>query len=222
MLEGLERRFLLAANVSLVKGQLNVIGTSGADDIEISQSGGVTTVNDGGVITTLTRAVSHVVLQGKAGNDRLVVQDSVLVDSNIDGGDGNDFLRGGVGPDRVAGGKGIDTISYANRISAVTVDLDGMADDGSAGENDTIRADIENIEGGEGNDRLTGSSSANVISGLGGDDLLRGLQGNDDFVGGTGFDTVDYSGPVFVFRLFVSVDDVANDGLRLGSFQEAD
>src|SRR5687767_6506280 len=109
MLEGLERRFLMAASISLVKGQLNVIGTSAADDIEISQSGGVTTINDGGLITEINRPVSHIVLLGKSGNDRLVVQDSIVVDANIDGGDGDDFMRGGGGPDRIAGGKGNDT-----------------------------------------------------------------------------------------------------------------
>ena len=108
MLEGLERRYLMAATISLVKGQLVVIGTNGADDIEVTESGGNTTVNDGGTITTLTKPVSHVVLQGKSGNDRLVVNNSILVDANIDGGQGNDFLRGGTEQDTLVGGGGTD------------------------------------------------------------------------------------------------------------------
>ena len=34
----------------------------------------------------------------------------------------------------------------------MTVDLDGVADDGAPGENDNVRADIENVTGGRGPD----------------------------------------------------------------------
>ncbi len=40
----------------------------------------------------------------------------------------------------------------------------------------------------EGNDSLTGTSSANTINGLGGNDTIRGLGGNDSLIGGVGAD----------------------------------
>ena len=84
----------------------------------------------------------------------------------------------------------------------MTANLDGLANDGSTGENDTIKTDIENLMGGAGNDTLTGSSTvppaspgvtvgANRIDGLGGNDVMVGLAGNDVLDGGAGDDTFD-------------------------------
>ena len=50
---------------------------------------------------------------------------------------------------------------------------------------DTIR-NIENVQGGSGNDVLIGDGLANELCGLGGNDILRGGAGNDVLDGGTG------------------------------------
>src|SRR5687768_12133295 len=138
MLEGLERRTLLAAAVSLVSGKLNITGTDAVDNVEISYSAGVTTVNDitGGVVHQFTDPVTTLVAQGRGGGDRLVVDDSFLAPSTIAGGDGDDFLRGGRGADKFEGGRGVDTVSYAGRSEGVVVDIDGNRDDGAPGELD--------------------------------------------------------------------------------------
>jgi Ca2+-binding RTX toxin-like protein len=44
------------------------------------------------------------------------------------------------------------------------VTLDGVANDGSAGENDRVKSDVENIIGGTAVDTLTGNTLDNVIT----------------------------------------------------------
>ena len=62
-------------------------------------------------------------------------------------------------------------------------DLDGRADDGSAGERDQIRTDVENLDGTEFSDVLRGNGRANEIDGGGGADRIFGLGGNDLITG---------------------------------------
>ena len=76
------------------------------------------------------------------------------------GGSGNDvltgnasdnLLAGGLGSDELNGLAGFDTVDYSERTICVTVDLDGApADDGEAGEGDTVAADVEAVRGGSG------------------------------------------------------------------------
>jgi hypothetical protein len=72
----------------------------------------------------------------------------------------------------------------------VVADLDGQGDDGTAGEADTIGADVENLTGGSGNDILTGNETSNNIYGRNGDDLLTGGAGSDKLLGADGQDTL--------------------------------
>jgi Ca2+-binding RTX toxin-like protein len=87
-------------------------------------------------------------IEGGGGNDSLL------------GNDGVDVLDGGTGNDSMDGGAGSDTADYAKRIAAVTVDLDGVAGDGEAGENDN--ALVESVRGGDGDDRITGNDQDNA------------------------------------------------------------
>ena len=61
--------------------------------------------------------------------------------------------------------------------------LDGVANDGSAGENDRVKADVENIIGGTAVDTLTGNTLDNVIT------SRDGVA--DSVTCGTGNDTVN-------------------------------
>ena len=108
--------------------------------------------------------------------------------NQLNGGNGGDTLDGGTGTDTLIGGAGADTVSYALRSLPVTVDLDGIADDGEAGENDSIAADIEDIIGGLGADILTGDLVANTLTGGAGDDTIEGGEGSDVLLGGAGAD----------------------------------
>ena len=113
------------------------------------------------------------------------------------------------------------------------------ADDGLAGEMDDVRASVENITGGTGNDTLIGGPTKNTIKGGNGDDviegganncmmipasdgdLLQGEAGNDTIympypncmavlAGGAGNDTADFSGRSIENAL--SNDAASNDG----------
>ena len=134
-------------------------------------------------------------LIGNGGNDKLFGGDGADV---LDGGtgadqlygqNGDDFLDGGTGTDYLSGGGGTaDTVAYATRTKAVTVSLDGVANDGEAGENDFVNSDVEGIIGGAGNDTLTGNAGANVIFGGAGNDVIYGGDGADTLFGGAGAD----------------------------------
>jgi Ca2+-binding RTX toxin-like protein len=82
------------------------------------------------------------------------------------------------------GSDGIDTIDFSGRTNDIVCSLDVTADDGEAGEGDTVGIDVENIIGGAGNDILTGSARNNII--IGG-------AGNDSIHGAGGIDTASYS-----------------------------
>ena len=125
-----------------------------------------------------------------SGND--VVRGSSAGDSIYDGAGrdrhsgrgGDDTLFSGSGADVLSGGSGRDRVSYdaplgAPRRGGVRADLDGRADDGSAGERDLIRIDVENLDGTEFRDVLRGNGRANEIDGVGGADRIFGLGGND-------------------------------------------
>jgi hemolysin type calcium-binding protein len=124
-------------------------------------------------------------LTGGTVNDRITGAAGANV---LSGGAGNDMLDGGLGGDLLLGGSGTDIADYAARSGAVTADPDGNADDGEAGENDSVETDVEGMTGGSGNDVLTGTLGTNVLSGGGGNDTLDGAQGDDDLDGGDGND----------------------------------
>jgi Ca2+-binding RTX toxin-like protein len=153
-------------------------------------------VNVGGVAEDTIRNVEGVT--GGSGNDRLFgdTESNTLV-----GGTGNDILRGGAGANVLNGGDGTDTVDYGDQNVAVHVDLkNGTA--GAASLFD-ILVGIENVVGGSANDVLLGDTLGNLLNGMGGADLMRGLGGNDTYfrdnigdiideaaIGSNGFDAV--------------------------------
>ena len=97
---------------------------------------------------------------------------------------GDDTLFSAGGADVLWGGAGTDTVGYdpplgTPRRGGVRADLDGRADDGSAGERGRIRTDVENLDGTAFADVLRGNGRANEIDGAGGADRIFGLGGND-------------------------------------------
>lgn len=121
---------------------------------------------------------------GGSGDDTLIGDAAA---NWLDGGDGADLLVGGPGPDFLDGGNGFDAVSYEERSGTVTADLDGGdGDDGEAGEGDTIGSDVEDLYGGAGADRLTGSDDDNVLYGVAGADVLTGGAGDDYLEGEAG------------------------------------
>ena len=117
-------------------------------------------------------------LQGGAGNDHMW------------GGSGDDVLDGGAGADRFYGGPGADRITYRGSDAAVTVDLEDGTGEGGHAEGDVI-VDVENIEGSDYDDTLTGHDGANRLEGGDGNDSLLGQGDHDVLQGGAGADRLD-------------------------------
>ena len=136
-------------------------------------------------------------LQGKAGSDRLdggPGNDRAFGGAGADdvrGGSGNDVLGGGLGPDGMSGGSGRDIVVYGQRGVPVVVTIGAGANDGVAGERDNVKADVESVQGGRGNDVLTGNNRANRLFGGGGNDRVLGKGGSDVLVGAGGDDRLD-------------------------------
>jgi Ca2+-binding RTX toxin-like protein len=109
-----------------------------------------------------------------------------LGDEFVSAGDGNDLIDGGPGFDLLNGDAGDDLLNGC----------DG---------NDTLN-------GGDGNDRLDGGPGNDIVNGGAGNDRFqpRTGEGNDVFSGGAGQDTLVF--PADAPSLFVSLDNVANDG----------
>jgi Ca2+-binding RTX toxin-like protein len=143
-------------------------------------------------------------LSGGAGNDTLIGGDSNdrlsgdAGDDSVSGGAGSDVLLGGsnAGNDTLDGGVVTDrinffdsnTVSYASETAGVTVDLTGITGDGSVGSGlatsssigiDVLR-NVNLVQGGSGNDIITGSGASifEQIEGGAGDDVLSGGGGS--------------------------------------------
>jgi serralysin len=130
----------------------------------------------------------HDKIYGGPGNDSMFAGPGR---DRLEGGSGNDYLTGDDGSgtaaaDVLLGGPGTDRVTYQGYKKPVAVSLDGLANDGIAGERDNVGTDVEDIEGGDGNDRLAGNAGANVIDGFGGDDVILGGGGNDELLGSYG------------------------------------
>jgi len=114
------------------EGPSTIDGGSG-NDLPLNGYGGADTINGG---------AGDDALFGGDGNDRL------------DGGDGDDAFEGfgGLSPtsplstagtDIYIGGGGKDFVDYAGNTGPMTISLDGLANDGAAGEADNLGADVE-------------------------------------------------------------------------------
>jgi Ca2+-binding RTX toxin-like protein len=163
---------------------------------------------------------STINVTGAGGNDSIDASAVAAAAVSVTGGAGNDTLKGGGGNDSfhadaaldgadvMTGGAGGDTFDYAARANALKASADGVAHSGETGENDTVGADVEEIDGGEGNDTLTATSTPTVAGGASpvssgpSDPTLNGGGGNDALTAGS-IDTSLTGGPG---------DDILNAG----------
>jgi Ca2+-binding RTX toxin-like protein len=119
--------------------------------------------------------------------------------------------------DTFNGGDGRDMVLYGSTFG-VAVDLDDVADDGQKHEGDNVKADVEDLSGGQASDTLVGDADANRLFGNAGNDHLAegptaavvDAVDADVYFGGDGVDTVSYQGGTASVR--VDVDNVADDG----------
>jgi len=145
-------------------------------------------------------------LNGLSGNDTLlgygITSPLLAVDDDVlNGGAGDDLLRGDTynallffrAADIFNGGSGRDTVDYSDRLKDVTAVIPNAGysqGNGESGEHDQIGSDVENINGGAGNDTLRGNDQANSLVGGAGNDTIEGGAGDDTLSGGAGSDTL--------------------------------
>lgn len=171
---------------------------------------------------------------GEDGDDDLQSQGSSDL---LDGGAGNDRLQpddddAGSG-DVVVGGPGLDSLwlDYATGGNGpITASFDGVANDGFAGETDNYGADLENLEGvstapsihfsgTDAPNKVTmRSESADVLIGLGGDDVIDAANGNDVIDGGDGNDTIYGGGNDDQIKGGPGLDSLSGEGSGSGFY----
>ena len=125
------------------------------------------------------------VLVGDDGNNLL---DGYHGEDDLQGGGGDDWINGSPGADKLDGGEGSDVVSYWHSDTGVTVNLEDGTGQGGYAEGDVI-VDVENIQGSNYRDVLTGGDNDNYLDGLDGNDELRGNSGDDWLIGNEGDDT---------------------------------
>jgi hypothetical protein len=165
----------------------------------------------------------RVEIHGGDGDDHL----SLALDGKLYGDGGNDVLQAGIYASTLVGGSGDDTfiggarttVSYADRTAPVTARI-GASGNGGAGENDTIGDEVNDLEGGAGDDTLAGSAAGNVIAGGPGADHIDGGGGDDDLFGGA----TNYMSPLGPYPAAADVltGGDGNDRLTVGPGGTAD
>lgn len=183
---------------------VSILGSTTANALDFSAATltGITKIDGGSGNDTITGSSAADTILGSGGDDIL------------SGGDGNDtfqFTGSSNGFDAINGGLGSDTItalasSTVIGLSSVigietissggfsTVSIAGSANADTLDFSATTLTGITRIDGGLGNDAITGSGAADTILGSGGDDVINAGGGNDtiQFTGtANGFDAID-------------------------------
>lgn len=138
-------------------------------------------------------------LRGDHGRNRVWAGDGADIlhgrngDDVLRGQNGDDIIIGGVGADIINGGAGIDRAAYWTARTAVSVNLADVSHNTGEAHGDVF-VGIEDLQGSNFNDVLSGDSRDNRIWGGAGNDTIYGGDGADLLFGQDGAD-------VFVFEL---------------------
>jgi Ca2+-binding RTX toxin-like protein len=206
------------ANVSVVVGGLGsstLVGSAGPD--LLIAGAGTNELRGRGGDDTVVGGYGLNILAGDRGNDLVVgglLFNRMLWHAGPDGNDGNDLIQGGHDLDNVEiyGSEGDDTITPAVGEGPGTVfisgstpepfelllaDVDGLILNGEGGD-DRIAAEgsfagntLLGLNGGTGDDALTGADGPDQLNGGTGSNILEGRGGDDTFHTGLGADTID-------------------------------
>jgi hypothetical protein len=144
------------AAAGVVNGELIVIGSEGSELLNVVRSGANLVVwANGERLGQFSMSVASVVVDGRAGNDVILISQQVHTNAELYGGSGNDLISGGSGDDRIFGEDGWDLLlgnSGNDRL------------DGGAG--------IDLLFGGQGDDWLYGGPGLDLLDGGPGHDHL--------------------------------------------------
>ncbi|MEM7060066.1 MAG: Hint domain-containing protein [Pseudomonadota bacterium] len=119
-------------------------------------------------------------------NDAADASANSITGVTLDTGAGDDFVEAGQAADSLDGGDGTgDTLSYAASVDGVTLDLGAGTGTGGNADGDTF-VNFEFVQASNNNDSIIGSSGADTVNALEGNDTILG--GVDDVIdgGGTG------------------------------------
>ena len=213
-MEMLEKREMMAADISLHNGVLEIDGTDNSETITVESktvSGGFSLpqiqfehiqveVKEGSktvkTASYLRFFVKELDIHGHGGND--TIRNKTNLPSTIHGGRGDDTIVGGYSSDTIYGDKGVD---YLYGLTG-----DDTLDGGRKGDWVFGGPGDDKLEGGRGDDRLFGLDGNDKLKGGKGDDWLYGGSNDDTLYGGRGDD-----------RLF---GESGNDGLFGGKGQD--
>jgi Ca2+-binding RTX toxin-like protein len=139
------------------------------------------------------------VLTGNAASNHLIGLDG---DDTLIGNAGNDTFVGGAGADVLSGGTGTrDLADYSGSTAWVNVDLniqDGVTAQTGGGADNHAEGDIltgiEDVNGSQYSDSLTGNGGSNRIWAYDGNDTVFAGNGADTVHGGDGDDSIDGGG----------------------------
>ena len=233
---GLQSGFGAASGIEEISADgfanVSIEGGTGNDTLDFSAATltGIVKIDGGAGNDTITGSAGDDTIVGGAGNDTLK------------GGDGSDTYQVGAGHGfdsfHDTGASGTDTIvATANNVAiglqsgfGAASGIEEISADGFAGVsiqggtgNDTLDfsaatlTGIAKIDGGAGNDTITGSAGDDTIVGGAGNDTLKGGDGGDTYqVGaGHGFDSFHDTGASGTDKIVATADNVAI-GLQSG------
>ncbi|MBI4411260.1 MAG: hypothetical protein HY541_02105 [Deltaproteobacteria bacterium] len=184
---------------SLKNGIYTVRGTTGDDLIEVNKINGNRVeikVNGKTVDVVAYDKIRSLHIYGRNGNDEIVIDPALSIDTVVWGGEGNDTIRGSGGNNSIHGGAGNDRL-YGNHGKDTI--YGGGGDDF-----------IDGREGG--GDKLFGGSGDDLIYGAYNNkynEKIDGGKGNDTLRGGTE-DTGTVSGIETVKQGYID-DDIFDD-----------
>ena len=220
--------------VSGTEDKNTIFGEDGQDRIE--GKGGDDFLRGGDGLDTIYGGAGDDLIFGDKDIDSLMGGDG---DDIIEGGGGDDMLMGGAGVDTLNGGAGADMIDgggdkdtvrfywhdengVEHSSDAVTVDLGAGTGSGGWAEGDSYR-DVENVDGSQMSDMLTGDGGANDLRGNKGDDTLMGGGGDDMLTGGLGGDTFMFGSNEGRNNIadFTSGEDMIKFGSTMLSYEAA-
>ena len=177
-------------------GDDTVAGQSG-DDVISTGSGNDTILWNGlgnGTDTVLeSMGVQTVTVQGDSGVNNFEI-DSNLGLLRVSEGVASITVSVSTTTVNVFGGSEADTITInpINDTRAIVLNVDGQGDDDTITAFDSLIGDVRMfLNGGNGNDTITGSRDGDSIRGDNGDDSLIGGLGNDNVDGGDGNDSLN-------------------------------
>lgn len=180
----------------------DIIHGGGGDDIIIGGTGNDRVFGDEGN-DTLKGGDGDDAIYGGTGNDLLIGEAGHDI---LDGGDGADRMIAGTGNDLVIGsldgeqdvmdgGEGIDSLDYHSASTDIVFDIGAgtiSSTDAFGNTEQDLHSNFETFIGGSGNDTFQ-AVTGQPLAGLGGSLVETATTADQNFAGGIGTDTLDYS-----------------------------